>query len=605
MTRINAIDKFLPGLFTDAIADAPGLLRLQDAYLSREGEIRKRGGKSEINDDIAGDGSITNVYLHAYNHNAGELVVTEANGDIAIFGNNGSFWTNLGNGWYDEPSGFGDVSVDFNGLPSSCNYDDEIFFCSDQIMMKWRGGSLENRILSTPTSVVNGLVTSASATWLTDGVSNKDYISIPISGYENVFYRIVRVISETQIQIDSDITFVFGVGNCIVSSIAPVIFPDTIFFDVQTYRTFPVNVVASHADKLFVATEEKKFRGSNVEPTKERIRWCADLGLGGSNKFGNNYWHPNAYVDVGTGIGGDITALISTGAELLIFKEHAIFVLRGEVDSFANDLGARVDVVSQHFGAMGPQSVEYTPIGVVFANEFGLFVYSDGQIQSLTNQRVSRFWNEEINGSSFTSSNFSNSIIVSSIGNRIIAQSNIGPANQRTSLIYDLELDYFYSQTSEKYSKIIRDIDGTGDLAVTRNGAIHDWSSDFTTENPSDPSGLYPEMIVTTQPVRLGETPFSGGRLNNIFVNGYISDPEFVIDITLGRKGIGSGAEPDLSIPYNFTSGAVDETQRLPVDGIKSDTSARITVRQTGEASDARLYALGIGYEPSKVYNSQ
>jgi len=214
----------------------------------------------------------------------------------------------------------------------------------------------------------------------------------------------------------------------------------------------------------------------------------------------------------------------------------------------------------------------------------------------MTDGRISTYWQDVFNDSA---------PVLSSIGNRIIAQSG------ETALVYDISLDTFYTENVAGFGEVVRSFDIDKDIGFVlgvEDATAHDWEGDFETTNASDPdSGDRPRLRVTTNSIPLGESPFSRGRVNTIYINGFVEDaasddPSFVVGVINGRTGIAEPfPEASQTAPAVFPEGGVDETLRVPMDGNKDDSHARIDILQTAPAKDARIYDIALEYRPTNV----
>lgn len=118
------------------------------------------------------------------------------------------------------------------------------------------------------------------------------------------------------------------------------------------------NLCATHIDRLWVADT---YEGSTLYPN--RIRW--------SHPSVAESWRQEDYIDV-VGGGSGITALVSFGDQLLIFKKRAVFALLGyDEETF------QLVPLTTEIGAINAQAIAASEQGVFFFSwPDGLFVYN-------------------------------------------------------------------------------------------------------------------------------------------------------------------------------------------------------------------------------------
>jgi hypothetical protein len=136
---------------------------------------------------------------------------------------------------------------------------------------------------------------------------------------------------------------------------------------------------------------------------------------------------------------------------------------------------------------------------------------------------------------------------------------------------------------------------------------VSGWDYDYKTTYKNDPkNSSAPRLKITTHPVSLGEGTCARGRVNNVYVNGYVTDagsddPVLRPYLLYGRKGLETGAVAEIAMGSTIAEGSEDVTTRIPVDGVNTKSAARLRVVQSGAASDARIYGLALDIEPSNT----
>lgn len=186
------------------------------------------------------------------------------------------------------------------------------------------------------------------------------------------------------------------------------------------------NLVATHLDRLWVADVKE---GTTVYPN--RIRF--------SHPSIAESWRELDYIDV-TGGGSGITALVSFGDQLLIFKKKAVYALLGyDEDSF------QLVPLTTEIGAVNAQCVAATEQGVFFFSwPDGLFVYNGTGFTDLFNPLRPLLRNGEISELSMGGT------YVSFCDRRVMVSIPIGVSPDTTIETYE-EVGLTYDSATTKY----------------------------------------------------------------------------------------------------------------------------------------------------------
>lgn len=588
------------GLENDSVGGA-GLLMLDDAYEERPGQYRKRGGKSQFvasvlaNKTFSGGhdfydqlGSITSAY-----EGTGYHILVRALG--------GTSFVDLGAGVKD----FGlasDAAAWFTHFTSSAQVDEEVVFATPSLgpVGKW-GGSRKSAYgtgtVHTSSSTTTTTITGIGTSWSANAEAGM-YIRINNGTVLDRYFRIRSVESDTALTVDVAPGVSIASGAAVTYVITPVGVVDSKGTNFAG-ATFPrVNGnCASHQGRLFL--------GGVYTGTRwlyERVHYSANpADIADTHYVGVDNFHADSYFDVYPGIGGAIRSMVSlSNQEMVIFKENAMFALRGAVELGRPEAGY-LDIISPTVGCRGRYSTATTPIGLVWANRDGLWVYDGSSVRNLTSGRVGIYYRENlIDGSS-------DSPFVSCLGSRIVVQ---GPTSSHDTLVYDVERDSFSTQTCSMYSPLARTYDSNGaldaDVGILYNGVrADDWSDDLTTTNKNDAgSSTTPRLFIRTKPVDIRGNA-RNGRVSHVFVDGYVADaasdnPTLDVKLHMGEVPQGSNVSTSLESPITVGSvpeGTYDRVHRLRAKS-QPAKAAWVEILQANAASDARVTGLEVASVP-------
>lgn len=608
------------GLNTDNLLSEGTLSWMEDAMLDKRGRLVKRSGHRKIGDTFAdGNTSGINAFLPYTSLTAlqgGHLISkTGSPTQFLTRKHSSSTWISLPTAfiWDNKTVALTSHNMSSGGTFASwAHTGEEIVFTGGFTLMRWGGSTITSNYTTGTVSGTAGneYVTGSGTSWSASTNAIPGSYFIPPTGDE--VYRIVSVASTTELILDRPLqTTISGGSSYYITAFAPVTVSGVAGWSHSSlqnaiYLGSPaVNIPrpAMHQNRLFVAApieDDTAGSGSTVSKTYgSRIRWSAlptEVQSGASSHVGIDYWEANAYIDVAPGIGGPIQALVSLDNELLIIKTSAIFSLRGTVATDGTDLGAEVVLVSDTIGASYHNGACATPLGVVITNETGAWVYRNGSLRSLTEGRVETLWKD-----------YAFYVNVSWIGDRIVFVD--GSASY--DLVYDMKRDVFFLFTMEEYHGPFVSTYSTaglleGHVSVQSDRCL-DWSQDHLQGALNNDSGstTCPCFLITTQPVSLnGKSPFRG-RVNNVFLDAYMlrsgsESPSLDLSIYHYR----SGSETATSVSDVLTYGSYDVVKRIPVDGTRASSSARISVSEDSandSAMKVELYGLGVEFEESSV----
>lgn len=579
---------FSRGLHTDSLGVEGALLEAQDVVILRDGELRKRGGKPNISTVTGGASAYSFGYGICSAFGVGVLASFSDGTNYRFNGRKQgassftSFGTSRLNSAGATPSGFG------YGPPSFMfSHQGEIIAGSTAYApVRWCG-SAKSRYATGTVSTTSGstTITGSGTTW-SGNVEAGMFLHINSGTLLQRTFKIVSVASNTSLTVDQapDAT-VAGVGYSALPLGA--VTSSSSMWGGGSYWP-QADAMCSHQGRIFAGSVQDSASANQ----DERVRWSATPSETSGKFIGCDYWHANGYTDIGVGVGGSIVALISYGGELLVFKEGAVFVLRGVVSTDGSDLGARVEIVSQNHGLGNWKSVAASPIGVVFVDGTGAHVYQGGSIRPLTRGRIQRWWD----------ANMSSYPAVSVVGSRIIFCLPTQSGGLSTAAVYDYEADVWTTQVlSSVYGGIVQSYTSTSPIALeyemglrVEGDAVDDWAGDFSTSQSVDAGGtVTPDLQVVTHPIALSD-PVGNARPVRVDVNGYASGAALDVSIIPGRQG---GTEFAVG---TLPTGSTDKSHRLRVPpGASLNAYYQVKLATSATMSDARIYGVSILSAPS------
>ena len=302
-------------------------------------------------------------------------------------------------------------------------------------------------------------------------------------------------------------------------------------------------------------------------------------------------WYEDAFIDVFDNVGGAITGLHSIGGNLLIVKETALGIMRGQVQTKKlNPSTASIDVVSTDVGCPDDHAHDKSRLGIVLANKEGLWAFDGTSLSNLVDDKVEVLWKEMFG-------NFlSAKVDVASVGNRVF----VNQEGSNEYLVYHIDHRHFTRQTTLECAAVFRAGDRDQALHEGSPNRLVDFASDYNYTTGTDVhDAAHPQMVIETPHMPGAESPFFSGRPDELFLSGY-STGDMSVNLIHGRTEEELEADPDLE--YKFEVQAYDDTQRIPVEGVKSRPAFRLKIEQDTPGTDSRLYGVGIDIERDTVY---
>lgn len=145
------------------------------------------------------------------------------------------------------------------------------------------------------------------------------------------------------------------------------------------------------AARLIAGGKNRLFVVDSSQPN--RVYFSQELAEGYAVEFS-----PDLFIEVDP-FGGDINGLIVMDDVLVVFKETAIFVVGGAGPLAVPELGdgfTAPQLVTSDVGCVSPDSVGYTPIGVCFQSQKGIYLLGRGQAVNYVGAAVEAFNNQRV-----------------------------------------------------------------------------------------------------------------------------------------------------------------------------------------------------------------
>lgn len=596
----SILSRLVRGKVTDRTDDPSALWLMNDAIYRREIIVR-RGAKVVVSESIATPAA-TGTFGHASHSQVGGLLCL--NDDVAyrLSGRTpfSASWSALG----DRPSAPADAGHAIDLFNRFAVIGEEIVsaagFVNGGAPVRW-AGSLKAATSTGSVSTTAGsrVVTGVGTSWLTTAERGMYlyFSSTAGNGLYHRGFRIERVNSDTELVVDADPGYTVSGVAFTISPVGKVASPAGVFTSDAGGSYFPhALVTGSHQNRLVGAYTRELIPGSSGGKWHpHRIRWSAlphEIdGRGGVNKkhVGMDYWHPNAFIDVAPGVGGDeITGVVSIGNALLVLKETAVCAVRGVLATDGSDLGASVDVVTTGFGCIGRNAWDICERGVVFADSTGAYVSDGNSVSDLTQGSIREEWRDR---------GWQSSLCVSAVGNRVVFQ------DENNCYVYDFETGTWSTQSGFVYGRIV-DVQASNgsplyELGCLRFGnAAHDWAGDYSRQGARDPgSTTSPDFVISTHDITPGDDDIaSAGRIQSIRVLASIAP--VVAGATVlrvkARQASKIGTGSDSNIGEISPADSSERVYRLRANGVRHEGRFSIQIEQIGEVDTVRLSGLEI-----------
>lgn len=594
----TSIRDFSKGKITDR-TDVPGALWWATDVVYWRGVPCKRGAKVSI-DATNASPAVTSSFGHAEEPDLGGLLSVYDGASYKLLTRSpaGTNWSELGLRYatafepiegYDNYQQFarvGDELVSTTG------------FNLGGAGVRWAGSTKAAYSTGTVSSTAaSRTITGVGTLWSANAEAGMFFTFEDSSGtslYQRTF-RITKVTSNTVLVLDAAPDESVAGKAYHIGPVGRLSAPTGIFASAVGTSDIPqatgLNIAAHQSRCILGYTRERVTLGSSLDYKwfPHRIRWCS-LASESSAKFvGLDYWQANAYLDVAPGVGIEIRGIHSLGGRLMVIKDDALCAVDGALSSSGADLGASVDVVATGVGAIGRYAHDVGPRGLVFADEYGAYLYNGGSIVDLTLGRIKREWSDQ---------GWQNTMVVSCIGNRAVFQ------DANNCYVYDFASETWTEQNGFVYGRICDVLDTTGaplyELGALKSGnETHDWAGDYDVDvvSSADPgSALYPAMTIATHDIAVGDEAASEtGRVQGIYLRATVDTAGVApdIDVSVLQSG-NAGGGATVSVGSITVADAVEGAHRLRASGITLEGRFSIIVAQNGQLDKFMLHQIEV-----------
>lgn len=540
---------------------------LTNAYVSDDGTITKRGGKSVVQTLDVGAAADTAADSLLHGGETFYLFKDSSAGTVSVVDPLVSDTPMTGLKWYHASW----TSLSFAATPmrkSHALIDSNTMLWGDKGLYCWnmtdRVGYSTGTVAGTAGTAV---VTGTGTTWSNANAGATQFFIIESSNPQ--VYRIESVDSTTQITLDRNLDTSPAGANYTIQSIAPVTTPETTLKSSTANNTnmLGVGAFAYHQGRLFFEDEDGNLRWSALPD---------EVHATDSSAKGISYQELNAYIT----IKGDIRALVSYGQELLIFTSNSVLALRGDVSTDGADLGAYVAQVHGFAGVPHSDAVTETPLGLVFLHSSGPYLYRDGQAvpfgQDVVDARASG------DGASV-------GVVDATQSPRIVFGSGVGNVMYE----YDVKNGTWAKQQFDSTKKLSHPV-GAGYSFEHGVGSLVSWEGDRSTSAVADgTSTTQPVMTVTTQPIPMSRSGVKPGRVNKILVAGWgYTDPNYSL-LSVSTSGV---ATSEAWVP-----GMTGALMRCKPASSSPSTSRSISVATTTLVGSAAVDGIGMEIEEANA----
>lgn len=485
----------------------------------------------------------------------------------------------------------------------------------NRLPVRWAGANETAYVTGTVAGTAGSrTITGTGTTWTAAHVGM--YLWINDATVDDRAFRVVRRVSNTVLEVDRPLPATvsgesYRLDNASWWSVKPGVFGDstasldnTAVAAITSRGYLNARWVAQHLARVFAACTVENDGGEYPH----RVRWSAVEAEVDADGYwgGAELWHTNAYVDVAPGRGGShILAIASFGSSLFVFKQGAVFALRGFVETDGRDVGATVDTVLEDDGLLAETCQPVvTPDGLYFAGLQGVYRIDAGGIRNITDESgvrtAYRALAGELGDSTVRLSVANRRLIVHTTDTRAAAIA----ATQPNALVLHMDRGVWTQQFTLGTTNVVAV--GTGEASVCTAadlypGYVIDWADDLAAMRAYDGTDTTAAvtMRLTTHPIPLRSVLNS--RVRAVMVRGKLVDsdavdPELGVQVVLGEEGLHTGPEATLTAQDFAETGQRTEgwaraglrTGCPPVD------SVRLRVVQSGRSTDARVYELGV-----------
>lgn len=469
---------------------------------------------------------------------------------------------------------------------------------------------------TTGSTVLTGSGTSWQPYWHEGG-----YIYVNDADMYERAYRIVRVLSATQLEVDRPLQGPVNAASYRMSVNAawtckPGTFGATDWgYSITSFSTVNAIGACEHQGRVIVWDT---VDADNLS-YPDRLRWSYPINETDGHWGGAENFHPNAFADAAPGSGrgfdpltGRRTGVVwctSFQGALYVFKHDELHVLRGQLISDGSDEGASIELVARLEGVVnGYAKPVPTDEGIYFVTSQGLMLVNGGGVVNVSRASLARQAFIDVFGDDATVP-----VLLSVLRDRIVLQpgraqypiADVG-TTYVTTLVLDRRWKVWTTQTTLGTTNVIEATYGQ-QLSVGQwvDGAtsayIVLWQGDNTFSGVVTEKGRAPLMKLTTHPVSVSDRGAVNGRLRGAQVKAKVLDtdatnPTLGVTVLLGEQGRSSAVEAAIAATRAVPEQTVTEKwHRIPVrSGTPMVDQVRLRMVQAGGSADVRVTEVGV-----------
>ena len=602
---------FSGGLVTDSPIPN-SLSTLTNAYIYNSNEIRKRGGKDTVATLSSGASAVASRDCLVTTHRPEDgylLAFTGPDGAsshnvIEVMDLSGPTTTDVSGGFSFPVSGTFTAyapQMDYDYLVSRAKAADEVLIAGLSKIIRWYGGNYDEYNTGTISGTAGTTTITGSGTSWSSNVEAGMYL---IEEGNSEIYRISSVDSDTSITLDRNIETTMSGETYLIT---PVTLVTTNVSSLQGASEITEGLnretyspIAYHGDRLFWVESDD----SSYSQTSSTLRWSgtsSEAASGASSYAGVQNHNTNAYAEIAPGLGGGIIGLASYGNELLIFKRDALYALRGAVATDGTDLGASVELIDGQTGIDCPDGWDYTPAGICFSHRGTAYVYSGGQVRSLSSGSISNTMGFTTNATNVSYIPGENHRVLFFQGNTTAWEYDF---NRRAWARQEFDASYpigaprtvYESSAFTQYTVSIQQA----------TGGLLDWLGDRDRSSDVQQDGgvgSEPKLVVRTHPIHLNAQRPRGGRPSIGWLHGKIdttaNNGHLDLDILGGHDEAAITGSPSYNLEESDT--ASEQMARLKVSNSPEYSVAKLQVTQSGPSGDTSIFGLGLSYTESRA----
>lgn len=547
---------------------------------------------------LAYDGSASQVPSQAMNHAGAALVFDgRINQFVSMNGAGVVYGEEL---WIPAHSSWGGISMRYAGVAPVNAF-------------PYSTGTVTGTAGST---LLTGSGTSWQPYWQDGG-----YIYVNDADMYERAYRIVRVLSATQLELDRPLQGpVTGASYRMSINAAWTCKPGTFgatdwSSSIASFST--VNAIGACEHQGRVVVWDTVDADNLSYP--DRLRWSYPINETDEHWGGAEMFHPNAFADAapGSGRGSDPLTSRRTGivwctsfqGALYVFKHDELHVLRGQLMSDGSDEGASIELVARLEGVVnGYAKPVPTDEGIYFVTSQGLMLVTGGGVVNVSRETLAHQAFVDV-----FSDDASIPVLLSVLRDRIVLQPGraqyqiaVSGTTYVPTLVLDRRLKVWTTQTTLGTTNVIEGSLGQQLSAAQWTSGLTRplivlWQYDNAFSGLVTEQGRAPLMKLTTHPVSVADSGAVNGRLRGAQVKAKILDtdatnPTLGVTVLLGEQGRSSAVEAAIAATRAVPEQTVTEKwHRIPVrSGTPMVDQVRLRMVQAGGSADVRVTEVGV-----------